>query len=164
MTNMTKTIIVFVTAAVVLSCGPTRAWTNPDVRPGDEWIKMTAPEREHWIVQFVSGYVFAAHQICDFVEYDFQPDNPQLRAKAKQTGESPAQICLDKTYHFSRLNLTDKGSRYQLYSAAITSFYVRSAQYRSIPPVILLIDMADGGAKTTDELLRDVHRGSVKVQ
>jgi len=155
-------VITVLSFAFVSLFGCGSSYGSAQLRPGDQWLKMTTAMREQWTAQFVAGYNFAAHQICDFVESDFQPDSSSLRAEVKRTQESPTQICLNKTYHFTRVNHAQPDREYQSYDSTITTFYIGNPEFREIPPLMLLLHLSDGRESTPEELLLDVQKGIIK--
>ena len=159
--NMYRLIaLIFLTIVSVSCCG--QGAGSVQRLPGDQWLGMATSMREQWTAQFIAGYDFAAHQICDFVESDFEPDSALLRAEVKRTQKTPSQICLEKTYRFTHLGRPQGGGEYDFYDSTITSFYVKNPGLRDIPPVMLLIRLSDGREKSSAELLLDVQKGIIK--
>ena len=130
--------------------------------PGVEWLSWSTNEKQTYVSGFIDGYKSGTTQICAAADQNFTVKSPRTSSNEQVREGSPSAVCFANRGDYSRQYSTSAWLDFTAYVRAVTAFYSKHPEYRSIPLARLMLALRDGGSNNDAQLYRKALEGELR--
>lgn len=130
--------------------------------PGAEWLSWSTNEKQAYVSGFIDGYESGTTQICASADQYFSVKTARASASEPLPEGSPSAVCFQNRGDYSRQYSTSAWLDFSAYVNAVTEFYSKHPEYRSIPFARLMLALRDGRSSSDAQLYRKALEGELR--
>lgn len=130
--------------------------------PGAEWLSWSTNEKQSYVSGFIDGYKSGTTQICAAADQYFSVKTPRGSSSEQVREGSSSAVCFANRGDYSRQYSTSAWLDFSAYVTAVTEFYSKHPEYRSIPFARLMLALRDGRSNSDAQLYRNALEGELR--
>jgi hypothetical protein len=123
--------------------------------PGLQWLSWSLRERENFVYGYIQGYGHGMNEACLAADNLFEKDKPHVLGHDDVPSTFPSDRCRTSVAHYSNVKVDlSKGPDFTAYTAVITEFYTKHAEYRDTPFALLMESLTGTKTLTADDIYK----------